>query len=213
MSEASERAVKGLTPTQARVYDRLVEHQARTGSLPELSDLARSLGIHYVSLRQHLDALKRKGHLEFESRGRGRSPFLALPAQATGVPLLGEIPAGPFDTAVAHAEGYLTLPGLPRQSFALRIRGYSMADLMQPDDVVLLSHTQPSRSGEICAVRVDDEDVTIKYLDRLDGGTFVLRAHNPDYPPIKVEAERVNVDGVYRGLLRGSVADSLIDVN
>lgn len=213
MTDAADGGPRSLTPTQSRVYDRLLEHHTRTGSLPELSELARSLGIHYVSLRQHLEALKRKGHLEFESRGRGRSPYLALPAGATGIPVLGEIPAGPFDAAIAHVEGYLPFPGLPLQSFALRIRGDSMADLMQPDDIVLLSHTQPSRSGEICAVRVDDDEVTIKYLDRLKGGTIALRAHNPAYPTTEVEPERVTVDGVYRGLLRGAVADSLLQVN
>lgn len=208
-----ERHVQGLTPTQSRVYQRLVDHHARTGSLPELSELARSLGIHYVSLRQHLEALKRKGHLEFESRGRGRSPYLALPAGATGVPVLGDIPAGPFDAAAAHAEAYIPMQGMSRQSFALRVRGDSMADLMQPGDIVLLSHQAPSRSGEICAVRVDEDDVTIKYLDRLGPKSFALRAHNPDYPTIEVEAERVAVDGVYRGLLRGAVADSLLQPN
>ena len=191
-----EQAVRGLTPTQSRVYQRLLDHHARTGAMPELSELARSLGIHYVSLRQHLEARKRKGHLEFESRGRGRSPYLALPPQATGVPLLGEIPAGPLSAAAEHAEAYLPMTGLPRQSFALRVHGESMADLMQPGDIVLLSHQQPGRSGEICAVRVDEEDVTIKYLDKLGPKAFALRPHNPDFPTLEVEAERVSVDGV-----------------
>lgn len=213
MSERIEPVAVGLSPTQSRVYQRLVEHKNRTGSLPELSELARSLGIHYVSLRQHLEALKRKGHLEFESRGRGRSPYLALPAGATGIPVLGDIPAGPFDAAVAHAEAYLPVPGMPPESFALRIRGDSMADLIQPNDIVLLSRQSPARSGEICAVRVDDEDVTIKYLDRLGNKTVGLRAHNPEYATTEVEAERVTIDGVYRGLLRGAVADSLLQPN
>src|SRR5690606_21725481 len=115
MTDAARGTTNDLTPTQGRVYQRLVEHHARTGALPELSELARSLGIHYVSLRQHLEALKRKGHIEFESRGRGRSPFLALPAGATGIPVLGDIPAGPFDAAAAHPEAYLPFSGLPRQ--------------------------------------------------------------------------------------------------
>ena len=140
-------ANRPLTPTQERVYTRLLEHQRRTGRLPELSDLARSLGIHYVSLRQHLEALQKKGYLEFESRGRGRSPHLALPAQATGIPVLGDIPAGPFDAAVAHPEAYLPLPAIVSASFALRVRGDSMADLIQPDDVVLLSRRPPQRAA------------------------------------------------------------------
>jgi repressor LexA len=204
-------ANRPLTPTQERVYARLLEHQRRTGRLPELSDLARSLGIHYVSLRQHLEALQRKGYLEFESRGRGRSPLLALPAQATGIPVLGDIPAGPFDAAVAHPEAYLPLPGLPDASFALRVRGDSMADLIQPGDVVLLSRRPPSREGEICAVRVGEEDATLKYVRRLPGGRVELRPHNPAYDTLQVPAEEVSLDGVYLGLLRGDAADALLE--
>ncbi len=204
-------ASRPLTPTQERVYARLLEHQRRTGRLPELSDLARSLGIHYVSLRQHLEALQKKGYLEFESRGRGRSPHLALPAQATGIPVLGDIPAGPFDSAVAHPEAYLPLSGLPDASFALLVRGDSMADLIQPGDVVLLARRPPAREGEICAVRVGEEDATLKYVRRLPGGTVELRPHNPAYDTLRVPAEEVSLDGVYLGLLRGDAAAALLE--
>ena len=200
-----------LTPTQERVYTRLVDHQRRTGRMPDLSEMARSLGIHYVSLRQHLEALQKKGYLQFESRGRGRSPHLSLPPQATGVPVLGEIPAGPFDSAIAHPEAYLPLPGLAQASFALRVRGDSMADLIQPGDVVLLSRREPARDGEICAVRVEEEDATLKYVRRLSGGKVELIPHNDSYPTLTVPARDVSVDGVYLGLLRGSAADSLLE--
>ncbi len=208
-SSSGDRAP--LSPTQRKVFDRLLEHYRRTGKTPELSEMARSLGMHYVSLRQHLEALHRKGHLSFESRGRGRPPVLSLPAVATGIPLLGEIPAGSLDSALASADAYLTLGGLGDESFALRVRGDSMADLIQPSDVVLLARRPPQRSGEICAVRVEDEESTLKYLERHANGTVTLRPHNPDYQPLHLDAADVTVDGVYRGLLRGSVADALID--
>ena len=101
-----------LSPTQRKVYERLREHYRRHGAMPELSGLARAMGVHYVSLKQHLEALHRKGFVVFESRGRGRSPHLALPVVATGVPVLGGIPAGPLSEAFAEAEGYLPLSGL-----------------------------------------------------------------------------------------------------
>jgi len=205
------RAAANLSPTQERVYARLLEHQRRTGRLPELSDLARQLGIHYVSLRQHLEALHKKGYLEFESRGRGRSPYLALPPQATGIPVLGDIPAGPFDAAVAHPEAYLPLPGVVNASFALRVRGDSMADLIQPGDVVLLARRPLERDGEICAVRVGEEDVTLKYVRRLPGAEVELRPHNPAYQTMVVPADEVSIDGVYLGLLRGGAADALLE--
>ncbi len=211
MSEAP--STRPLPPAQARVYQRLVEHQRRTGATPDLAELARNLGVHYVSLRQHLEALATKGYITFESRGRGRSPLLELPAEATGIPVLGDIPAGPLSIASAHAEAYLpavAAAGLAGRSFALRVHGDSMADLIQHADVVLLAQRQPQRSGEICAVRVDEEEVTLKYLDRLGGGQFALRPHNPAYPTVEVAGDRLAVDGVYCGLLRGSVAEALL---
>jgi len=199
-----------LSPQQRIVFDRLREHQRRTGETPELSAFARTLGIHYVSLKQHLLALDRKGYLRFESRGRGRSPRLTLPDAATGVPLLGAIPAGPLGDPAAHAEGVLQLPRLGGGQFALRVEGDSMAELLQPGDLVLLAQRAPQRSGEICAVRVDDDEVTLKYLDDVGAAEVALRPHNPAYPTVRVAAERVRVDGVYRGLLRGDAVAALL---
>lgn len=203
-----------LSSMQRKVYDRLREHFQRNGELPELSDFARSLGMHYVSLKQHLAALHKKGYLTFESRGRGRSPLLALPADATGIPVLGSIPAGPLSEAASFADGYLPLHGLRDGHFALRVQGDSMADLIQDGDVVLFQKRPTSRSGEICAVRVHDSEVTLKYLDRLGDGRFALRPHNPDYPTVEVEAAELTVEGVYQGLLRGELLKVLVqDVN
>jgi repressor LexA len=202
--------MEALTAMQQKVYERLTEHHRRRGDTPELSLLARELGMHYVSLKQHLEALDRKGYIGFESRGRGRSPLLTLPAQATGVPVLGDIPAGPLSEALAHAEAYLPLAGLPRARFALRVHGDSMADLIQPGDVVVFEKRQPYRSGEICAVRVGENDVTLKYLDNLGGGDYALRPHNPDYPVARLGAGELSVEGVYLGLLRGDVLEALL---
>ena len=199
-----------LSPQQRKVFDRLREWERRTGETPELSAFARGLGIHYVSLKQHLLALDRKGYLRFESRGRGRSPRLTLPEVATGVPLVGAIPAGPLADPAAHAEGVLRMPGLGDGHFALRVDGDSMADLLQSGDVVILERGAPARSGVICAVRVDDDDVTLKYLDHAADGLVTLRAHNPAYPDLRLRPSQVQVDGAYRGLLRGDAVTALL---
>lgn len=199
-----------LSPMQHKVYERLRSHHQRHGDLPELADLARQLGVHYVSLKQHLEALDKKGYLVFESRGRGKSPHLELPAEATGIPVLGSIPAGPLSEAVSHAEAYLPLAGLRDRHFALRVHGDSMADLIQDGDVVLLEKRQPARTGEICAVRLDESDVTLKYLDFLDKKTYALRPHNASYPTVEASGRGMVIEGVYRGLLRGEVLAALL---
>src|SRR5690606_25787799 len=172
MTPPSAQDDSSLTPAQERVYQKLVDHNRRTGSLPDLSGLARTLGIHYVSLKQHLDGLERKGYIEFESRGRGRSPHIALPSRATGIPVLGDIPAGTLDAAISHPETNLALRSLDDRTVALEERGDSMADLNQPGDLVLLSSRDTTRNGEICAARVDEKDVTLKYLFKASAGTY-----------------------------------------
>ena len=192
-----------LSNMQQKVYERLRRHFQQTGALPDLADFARSLSVHYVSLKQHLEALHKKGYITFESRGRGRSPLLVLPAEATGIPVLGNIPAGPISEAVPHAESYLPSTGLNGDHFALRVQGNSMADLIQDNDIVLFQKQEPYRNGEICAVRVEDNDVTLKYLDKLEESVYALRPHNPTYPTLKVMADTLHIEGVYMGLLRG----------
>jgi repressor LexA len=205
-----EVSMQSLSPQQRKVLERLRDHRQQTGEMPELSALARSMGIHYVSLKQHLQALDRKGYLRFESRGRGRSPRLRLPDVVTGIPLLGGIPAGPLADPTAHAEGVVQLTGLAAGHFALRVEGDSMADLLLPGDVVILERQPPQRAGEICAVRVDDDEVTLKHLHGHGTRELTLRPHNPVHPALRVAAERVQVDGVYRGLLRGEAIGALV---
>jgi repressor LexA len=178
--------------------------------MPDLAELARSLGITYVTLKQHLDALAHKGYLTVEGRGRGRSPVIHLPAAATGVPLIGAIPAGPLSAALSDTEGYLPLHGLSSDHFALRVRGDSMADLIQDGDVVLLERRAPASNGLICAARVGDEEATLKYVERDGGDHLRLVPHNRDYPVLRVHLAEVQIDGVYRGLLRGAVVGELL---
>lgn len=203
--------MKPLSTMQHKVYERLRAFKERHGDLPDLASLARELGIHYVSLKQHLQALDKKGYLHFQSRGRGQSPLLDLPLTATGVPVLGDIPAGPLSEAIALAEGYIPLAGSSREDyFALRVSGDSMADLIQNGDVVLFKKGQPSRSGEICAVRLENE-VTLKYLEWQDTEHYILRPHNPGYPTVSVTASELQIDGIYQGLLRGIFVGTLVE--
>jgi repressor LexA len=195
-----------LTDIQARILSAL-EAQISEGEL-NFAMLAEMFGISAVTLREHLDAVARKGYLEIKSRGRGRNPSVKL--RYGGVPVVGQIAAGPLSEALELPEGYLKLAAYPGR-FGLRVQGSSMADLIQGGDVVLL-RKRPHKSGDICAVRIDRSEATLKYLDLYvtDPETVLLRPHNPEYPNVEVEAKRVVVDGVFSGLLRGEVIDELM---
>ena len=198
--------MSGLTEMQARVLSEL-EKQVAADEV-NFAALALRFNVHPVTLREYLDAIARKGYLEIKSRGRGQSPSVKL--LYGGVPIVGQIAAGPLSEALEHPEGYLKLVAYPGR-FGLRVHGDSMADAVQDGDVVLLKK-RLHKSGEICAVRIDQSDATLKYLDLYVSHpeTVLLRPHNPEYPTTEVETARVVVDGVFSGLLRGDVIDELM---
>jgi repressor LexA len=201
---------------QLRILDALRHAQERDGRLPDLTDLARRFEISYPTLREHLSALEAKGHLRITTRGPGRRPHLELAgdhgrASLGGVPVYGEIAAGLPAGSYPEPEGYLRLPARAER-FALRVRGDSMAERIADGDVVLLQRRPPQRSGEICAVRVHDDEATLKYLewDGVRPRRYRLRPHNPAYPTLRVRAAELHVDGVFSGLLRGAIVDDLL---
>jgi repressor LexA len=202
--------VQALSRVQAKVYELLRAAREHGEPLPEPVQLAQTLGVRYSTLNQHLNALAKKGYIRFESRGAGRRPMLEL-RLPPGIPLVGSIPAGPLSDALEHPEGYLALPFGP-EHFALRVKGDSMAEPIQDGDVVILRRTPEFHSGDVCAVRVNGDEATLKYVERYqtDASLLLLRPHNPDYDPVKVLAKDTFIAGVYRGLLRGDAADVLL---
>ncbi len=199
--------MKGLTNAQSKLLRLLEKSQ---GTRPDVSTLARELDVHHSTVQGHLQALADKGVIRLEKRGVGRKPTIEL-RSARGVPLLGSIPAGPLEGALEHPEGYLALPFGP-DHFALRIKGDSMAEPIQNADVVILRRTPEFRSGEVCAVRVNGDEATLKYVERYptDASLLLLRPHNPAYDPVEVPAKETIIAGVYRGLLRGDAASVLL---
>ena len=193
-----------LTKRQNTIYQALVKW-VEDGGRKSLSQVAETLDIHYVSFKQHLSALDKKGHIILEPQGRGKAPKVRLLNTIFGMPLMGEIAAGGLHDAEQTVEGYLQLPA--RGQFALRVRGDSMAGYLLDGDVVSLKQGE-WRDGDICAVYVDGA-TTLKYVHRHPKG-FVLRPENPDYDPIHVALDELHVQGVYTGVIRGELVPMLL---
>jgi len=67
-------------------------------------------------------------------------------------------------------------------------------------DYVVVRRQATARDGQIVAALVDDEEATVKRLQRLDG-RVVLKAENPAYPPM-VFSSGVEILGVVVAVLR-----------
>jgi repressor LexA len=123
-------------------------------------------------------------------------PAAALPevtpeSAAVEVPLLGEIAAG--DPTLAEPEVLATyrlptdLVGSGASLFMLRIRGSSMTGAGILDgDLVVVRRQSDIDDGEVVAVRVGDEEATVKRLSRAAGRVRLL-ADNDAFEPIEPE--------------------------
>jgi repressor LexA len=109
------------------------------------------------------------------------------------IPVLSSVPAGKT-AAMFHpefVERYITVDNLKdRDAFALVVKGKSMSPKIEDGDIVVVSPHQDVRSGDICVIRVNDEDVLKKV--KIDEQYIHLIPLNPDFDPVTVRKRDVS---------------------
>jgi repressor LexA len=206
--------MKPLTEKQQAVLTFVEEFCERQGYPPTVREVAAYFAIQPRAAADHLEALKRKGHLHREP-GLSRGLVLSLkgPGQVVEVPVLGRIAAGQPLLAQEQVEDTLPLPRAwvrGEEVFLLKVSGESMAPLILPGDLVMVRVQSRVERGEIAVALVGDE-ATLKRVFQEAGG-LVLKGDNPDFTPLRFSpqeaAEMVQilgkVVGVYRSLEKGS---------
>jgi len=108
------------------------------------------------------------------------------------IPLLSTVPAG--KTAALfhpdHVERYITVDNIKDQgAFALIVKGKSMSPKIEDGDIVVVSPRQEVRNGDICVVRVNDEDVLKKI--KIDENYVHLIPLNTNFEPVTVRKRDV----------------------
>ena len=183
------------------VRDMLVER----GLAPTLEEIGGQMGgISRVAVLDHLRALERKGAIRRKAR-ESRAIEILDPdyTPPRGIPLLGTIAAGrPIleveDKDEVMLEEYL---GIQDETFLLKVKGDSMIeDHIQDGDLVLIERAQSARDGEI-VVAVLDGETTLKRFYR-EGPIVRLQPANARLDPTYVPADKVEVRGVLRGVIR-----------
>lgn len=206
--------MKPLTEKQQAVLAFVEDFCERQGYPPTVREVAAHFAIQPRAAVDHLDALKRKGHLHREP-GLSRGLVLSLrgPGQVVEVPVLGRIAAGQPLLAEENVEDTLPLPRAwvrGEEVFLLKVSGESMAPLILPGDLVMVRVQPRVERGEIAVVLVGEE-ATLKRVFQEAGG-LVLKGDNPDFTPLRFSAAEVaemvqilgKVVGVYRSLEKGS---------
>lgn len=117
---------------------------------------------------------------------------LTKAVQLVNIPLLSSVPAG--KTAAMfhpdHVERYVTVDNLrDPNAFALVVKGTSMSPKIEDGDIVVVSPRHEVRSGDICVIRVNDEDVLKKI--KLEEQYVHLIPLNPLFEPVTVRKRDV----------------------
>ncbi len=142
-----------MTPSLPQGQKRVLLEAARllrNGLSPTAHDLTRALGLRPQTVRQHLEALARKGLVVLHPQGHGRPTHVELTPEGrflTGlaIPVVGRI-RGPLEEALEEVEGLIPLPARPNL-FALVVEGNSMAEYLLEGDVVVVERGVRPRRG------------------------------------------------------------------
>jgi len=129
------------------------------------------------------------------------------------IPLRGNIGASlPLESVLSDFDAYdeddaieisaSMVNGRSQDLFALRVNGDSMIDAMVNDgDIVIMQHQQTANNGDMVAVWLEGDTMTLKYF-YYDGDRIRLQPANPTMDPIYVEPEDVQVQGKVMMVLR-----------
>jgi repressor LexA len=175
-----------LTDKQQKVLSYIQKTAIKTEEPPTYREIADHLGVTVRSAYQHVVALEQKRALRRRSGHRAielLSPYIP----PRGLPILGRIAAGTPILAEENIEGRLELKdiqvGDEGQFFLLRVNGDSMVERgINPGDLVLIRQQSSVESGEIAAVRIEDE-ATLKVF-RVKERKIYLEPANKKYRPI-----------------------------
>lgn len=112
--------------------------------------------------------------------------------QLISLPLLSSVPAGVPSQIFhpEHVERFITVNDVrDPNAFALEVKGNSMAPRIEDRDIIVVSPKHDVKSGDICVVRVEDED-TVKRI-KIDEQFVHLIPLNPEYAPMVVHKRDV----------------------
>lgn len=124
---------------------------------------------------EHLDATLGENRLEYNANPLNR------------IPIYGTIPAGIPIAAIQDIEGYEEIdPSMLRggkRYFGLKVKGNSMYPMFMEGDTIVVRQQPDCESGQVCAVRVNGDDATLKKVIK-QGSTTILQPLNPEYEPM-----------------------------
>ena len=199
------------TKRQREVFDYLNAFIEERGYEPSYQQIARHFRIASKSaIAKHIVALEKQGLI---SRTRENGSFgLQMRPQASLDEAICEVQWLNISTDENFKEEWeenpLFIPRFligvyqPEKVCAFRVRNDSMIEKsICEGDVALIEKRAFARDGETVVALIEKNKIALKSFHR-DGSNIELRPANKDYDLIRLSAEKVQILGVFRALLR-----------
>lgn len=194
-----------VTPLQQKIFEYIESYIEAQGYSPSLVEIAKGIGISPKSVSlvsRSIHALVDAGRLRFAKKGYRNLQIVEDEHDA--LPLVGRIAAGSPIEAIEDQQTINLCGWLgDKNHFALQVRGDSMVEEGIFDgDYVVCRQARQANEGDIVVALVDGNEATLKRISFKGKGSVTLIPANPAYQPQTYLPGRVDIQGIYVGLLR-----------
>lgn len=189
-----------LTKNQRRVFTYLKKQIEEKSHVPTIREIGNHFGIASPNgVAGLLNRIEAKGMIK-RTRNRARSIMLTEKSSTSGLPLIGNVLAGPMAETFAQAERFEFEPLKKKADYVLEVRGDSMIEAqIVPGDFVLVKKQSTADRGDIVVVCDEGNETTLKYWFP-EKNRIRLQPANRKMKPIY--RKDVRVQGVVVGLVR-----------
>jgi repressor LexA len=197
-----------VTARQRHVYEFISRYQEIHHQPPTIAEIGKQFQMTSpASVHSILSALEREGFIKrIPNVSRGIELIKQQSTEdETEIPLLGMVAAGqPIEAILSHetVSAPRNMVGRGRM-FALRVRGDSMIEEnIQDNDIIIVSSQETAENGQMVVALIDGNYATVKKFYR-EPDFIRLEPANPQFKPIFIKTpERIQIQGVVRGLIR-----------
>ena len=194
-----------VTPLQQKIFQYIESHIKEAGYSPSLVEIACGVGISPKSISlvsRSIHSLVEAGRLKFDKKGYRNIQL--VDTERSGLPLLGRIAAGvPIEAIEDRQVVDLQFLLHDQHHFALQVKGDSMIEEGIFDgDYVICRHAKQAREGDIVVALIDGMEATLKRISFQVNERITLIPANPAFKPKAYLPNRIQLQGIYIGLLR-----------
>jgi len=194
-----EKNLEELTEAQNELYSWIRNYLNDFQHSPSIRQMMQAMGLKSPApIQSRLKHLQDKGYISWQE---GKARTLQIVEEVfDGIPVLGSIAAGGLIETFSDVNESLDISEVLKKKdiFALTVNGDSMIDACIADgDMVLMEPIKDVyslRNGMIVSALVPGMGTTLKYYFRKNN-TVTLEAANPNYEPIKLDAQTVIIQG------------------